>query len=332
MDTDPDHKNGGMEMKVQFFLLIIFVLAATACQPSTELVPTPRVEQEQATDVPAPTIPPPTPTPQPKLDELVMAAMAGWNSDQISPDQVELTLSYFSDDAVFTMVGFPPQMPAEFRGKEAIRASYESWMPLHPKLVVKIEAVDGNVVTATTSYWSDPTRAMEIAPLVGEDVYIFKDGKIISETWTLTEESQTQFTSAMATATAPTVSPEALAVSLDELVGIWKGYWSDRTPVYFEIKEGGRYRTFFPSGNLLSGGNEISKGNVSFENSMLIFLSVSGNDAAEACLKNPRAEYMVYVTKQGDKSIQLRFELVGEDNCVDREVYLNGSTLTAVNP
>jgi hypothetical protein len=30
----------------------------------------------------------------------------------------------------------------EFKGKEAVRAAYESWMPLHPKLEVKIEAVE----------------------------------------------------------------------------------------------------------------------------------------------------------------------------------------------
>jgi hypothetical protein len=276
-------------------------------------------------------MPPPTPTPLPKLDELVMAAMGGWNSDSISPDQVELTLSYFADDAVFTMVGFPPEMPAGFIGKEAIRAAYESWLPLHPRLEVKIESIEGDTVTATTSYWSDPMRAMAIAPLVGKDEYTFQDGKITSETWTLTEESQTQFINAMATATAPTPSPEALAVSLDELVGIWKGYWSDVTDVYFEIKEGGRFRTFLPGGSLISGGDEISKGYVSFENSKLIFLSTSGN-VAEVCAKNPGAEYTVYVTKQGEKTVQLRFELDGEDNCVDRKEYLNGRILTLVEP
>jgi hypothetical protein len=129
----------------------------------------------------------------------------------------------------------------------------------------------------------------------------------------------------MAAAAAPTPFPEALAVSLDELVGTWKGYWSDKTSVYFEIKEGGRSRTFFPN------GDEIDKGYVSFENSKLIFPSV-GRNAADVCLKNPRGEYMVYVTKQGEQTIKLRFELVGEDYCVDRKEYLNGRTLTPVEP
>lgn len=312
-------------MKKQILFSVIFVLVISACQSSPTVAPTPQLLQEQATIAPTPTTPPPTPTPLPKLDELVMAAMGGWNSDEISLDQVDLTLSYFVDDAVFTMVGFPPQIPSEFKGKEAIRAAYESWIPIHPKLEVIIETVEGNKVFATTSYWSDPTRAMKIAPLVGKDVYIFEDGKIISETWTLIEESQTQFASAMATAAAPTPSPEILAVSLDELVGIWKGYWSDTTYIYFEIKKVGRFRTFFPN------GEDISTGFVKFEDNKLIFTSAIGNHA-DICTENPKAEYMVYVTKQGEQVITLRFELVGEEYCVNREEFLNSNTLTPVEP
>jgi len=344
--SKPKHEYGGTEMKTQLLLLVIVLVALAACNSSQAVEPTAQPEQEQATSAPTPTSPsatptsrpatptsppatptnpPPSPTPLPKLDELVMAAMAGWNSDQISPDQVDLTLSYFADDAVFKMLGFPPDIPSEFKGKEAIRAAFESWMPLHPKLEVKIEAVEGDTVIATTSYWSDPMRAMKVAPLVGKDVYIFMDGKIASETWTLTEETQSKLASAMATAAAPTPSPEALAASLDELVGNWEGYWSDQTSLYFEVKEGGGWRVYFPN------GDEISGGTVTFEDGKLIFLSMSGN-AAHICLNNPRAEYVVYVTKQGEQSIKLRFELVGEDQCADRKEFLNGRELTPVKP
>ena len=316
-------------MKKHILLWAIIVLALSACKPSPTAEPRPQVEQEQATIVPQPTPtpppPPPTSTPLPKLDELVMAAMAGWNSDQISPDQIELTLSYYADDAVFTIVGMPPQIPGEFIGREAIQAAFESWLPLHPRLEVKIESVGGDTVTATTSYWSDPTRAMKVAPLVGKDVYLFEDGKIVSETWTLNEESQSQFASAMATATAPTPSPEGLAASIDELVGNWKGYWSDVTSVYFELKDTGAYRTYFPN------GDEISKGYVTFEDGKLIYSSqASGPSVTEAC-KYP-AVYEAYVVRQGDETIQIRFVLIGEDPCIDRNEYMNGKTLTPVKP
>ena len=337
-------------MKKQLFLLVIVLLTLVACGSSPAVEPTAQPEQELATIAPTPTNPPatattapatptnppatatspppaptPSPTPLPKLDELVMAAMEGWNSDEINPDQIDLTISYFADDAIFRMVGFPPTIPSEFKGKEAIRAAYESWMPLHPKLEVKIETVEGDTVTATTSYWSDPMRAMKVAPLVGADVYVFVDGKIASETWTLTEESQSKFASAMATAAAPTPAPEGLAASLDELAGNWNGRWSDTTSIYFEITEDGRTRTYFPN------GEEINRGTAAFEDGKLILISLSGV-VADICAKNPRAEYTVYVTKQGEQSIILRFELVGEDYCANRKEYLNGRKLTPVKP
>ena len=102
------------------------------------------------------------------------------------------------------MVGFPPEVLADFAGKEDIRAAYESWLPLHPKLEVTIQKVEGDTVTAMTRYWSDPTRGMGIAPLEGIDVYVVKDGKIVSEVWTLTDESREKFQAAFAAAMAPT--------------------------------------------------------------------------------------------------------------------------------
>jgi ketosteroid isomerase-like protein len=312
-------------MKNRRFLIVIVVLALSACRPSPGVGPTVQIGQEQATIPPTPTTLPPTPSPQPKLDELVTAAMEGWSSDQINPDQVELTIAYYADDAVFKMVGFPPTTPSEFQGKEAIRAAFESWIPLHPKLEVKIEAVEGDTVIATTSYWSDPVRAMKVAPLVGKDVYVFVDGRIASQTWTLTEESQNKFASAIAAATTPTPSPETLAASLDELIGTWQGRWSDTHVILFEVKEGGRSRTYF------TNGDDIDRATLKFENGKLIFPTVTGT-VPVICKENPRGEYTVYVTKQGEKIVQLRFELVGEDYCADRKEFLNGRKLTPVKP
>lgn len=323
-------------MKRQLFhlLIVAVLLALSACTASQTAEPVAQVEEVSATSTLPPTEPPPTatlvptpvPTPLPALDELVMEAMAGWNSEEISPDQIDLTVSYFADDAEFEMIGFPPDVPGRFVGKEEIRAAFESWLPLHPKLEVIIEAVEEDTVTATTSYWSDPLRAMHIAPLVGTDVYVFEDGKIVSETWTLTEESQSGFANAMATAAAPTPSPEAPAASLDDLVGLWSGYWSDQTPLYFEIEEDGAFTISLPE------GDRIIWGKVTFEDGKLVFTSADGNVATK-CAENPRADYLVYVTKQGDQSVKLRFELASEEEqCVDRQEFLDGRVLKPVNP
>ena len=129
-------------MKRQLFFLVIVavLLALSACTASQVAEPVGQIEQAGATSTSLPTNPPPTatlvptpfPTPAPRLDELVMAAMGGWNSDEIGADQIDLTISYFADAAVFEMIGFPPDMPSRFVGREAIRAAYESWLPLHP--------------------------------------------------------------------------------------------------------------------------------------------------------------------------------------------------------
>lgn len=326
-------------MKRPLFLLVFVavLLALSACTAPQTAEPAAPVEQGEATITTPPTDPPqtatpvptpvptPIPTPLPEPDELVMAAMGGWDSDEINADQIELTIAHFADDAVFEMIGFPPDVPSQFIGKEAIRAAFESWLPLHPRLQVQIETVEDNTVTATTSYWSDPMREMKIAPLVGTDVYVFEGGKIVSETWTLTEETQRKLASGMATAAAPTPSPEGPAASLDELVGRWSGYWSDQTPLYFDIGADGNFTISLPE------GDRIIWGTLTFEDGKLIFTSSEGN-VASICAENPMAEYLVYVTKQGDQTIKLRFELDSEEQCGDRKEFLDDRQLKPVNP
>ena len=123
----------------------------------------------------------------------------------------------------------------------------------------------------------------------------------------------------------PTLSPEALAGSITDLVGTWKGRWSDTTSIYQEFTEDGTYRVFFPN------GDEISSGRFSFEGGQIRYESVKGA-AADRCVQNPSAIYEVYVTKRGDQSVKLRFVLASEENCVDRKDFLDGKTHTRVEP
>ena len=123
----------------------------------------------------------------------------------------------------------------------------------------------------------------------------------------------------------PALSPEALAGSITDLVGTWKGKWSDTTSIYQEFTGDGTYRVFFPN------GDEISSGRFSFEGGQIRYVSVKGA-AADRCVQNPSAIYEVYVTKRGDQSVKLRFVLVGEDNCVDRKEFLDGNTHSRVEP
>jgi hypothetical protein len=137
---------------------------------------------------------------KPKPNEIVLAATQGWSSENVDETQIDAMLAYFADDAVFKMVGMPTGIPSTFSGKEAIREAYVGWLPLHPRLQVEIQNVDGETVTANTRYWSDMMTSLGVAPLEGTDVYIIKDGKIQSETWTLTTESSMKLLAAMTAA------------------------------------------------------------------------------------------------------------------------------------
>jgi len=123
----------------------------------------------------------------------------------------------------------------------------------------------------------------------------------------------------------PALSPEVPVGSITDLVGTWKGRWSDTTSIYQEFTEDGTYRVFFPN------GDEIGSGEFSFEGGQIRFEHVEGA-VAERCLQNPSAIYEVYVTKRGDQSVKLRFVLVGEDACVDRKEFLDGNTHSRVEP
>jgi hypothetical protein len=217
------------------------------------------------------------------------------------------------------MVGFPPEIKAEFVGKEAIRAAYESWLPLHPRLDVKPMKVEGNTVTASTSYWSDPTRGLGVTPLVGTDVYVFEGDKIVSETWTLTDESQQKFSTALATVTAPTptptLAPETPISSLADVVGSWR-IWIGGDPNLLR---------FLPDGRFIVNENS-SKGTIAVEGSQVHFLTES------YCPSAQEARYEVYVIKQDGTPVRLRFVLVGEDGCAERKDALDGKNLVPAKP
>jgi hypothetical protein len=52
--------------------------------------------------------------------------------------------------------------------------------------------------------------------------------------------------------------------------------------------------------------------------------------ASTDCVNNPQATYEVYITYLDDQPEKLRFLLVGEDHCIDRQTFLDGQTLTWV--
>lgn len=107
-------------------------------------------------------------------------------------------------------------------------------------------------------------------------------------------------------APAPTSAPvEALASSVNDLVGVWK---FTQSPLRIEFKADGSYGVYFGSG---SQTETADAGNYTFDAGKVTWVSSSG------CIDKP-ATYEVYVTKQDGKPVSLRLQVVGSDPCGDR--------------
>lgn len=116
----------------------------------------------------------------------------------LSASGVEASLAYFADDAVYKLVGLPPNLPSTYTGKEQLRAWMNDLLADHFELQVEVIKEEGDTVTTKTLTWSDMTRNLGVAPLVATEVYVVKDGKIAHVTWTITPESQAKFMRALA--------------------------------------------------------------------------------------------------------------------------------------
>jgi hypothetical protein len=65
----------------------------------------------------------------------------------------------------------------------------------------------------------------------------------------------------------------------------------------------------------------------SLESGRITFGRAQGTAVGVECAANPAATYEVFVTKEGSQPIALRYALVGQDHCPDRQEALDGKTL-----
>ena len=115
----------------------------------------------------------------------------------INAGDIEASLTYFADDAVYQLVGLPPNLPDTYAGKEQLRAWCTELAADHFEIQINVVSEEGNVVTSRTLTWNDMTRNLGIAPLVATEVYVIEGGKIKRATWTLSPESQAKMQAAM---------------------------------------------------------------------------------------------------------------------------------------
>lgn len=158
---------------ISVFSMLLFLLMA--CQPTT----------------PEEVVLPPTAT-VPSPDMIINDAIDAWNAGDVATLK-----TLFAGDAV---VCFPDWGDECTTGTEEIGAWIEELVAAN--FIIEPESLEtmGDTVTVMAKVWADPTRELGIAPLVTTDVYAVQDGKITSQTSTLTEESSTKLMSAMAAA------------------------------------------------------------------------------------------------------------------------------------
>jgi len=126
-----------------------------------------------------------------KPEAVVNAAIDAWNAGD-----VDTLKSLFADDAV---AYFPDWGDTE-TGAEEIGAWIEGLAAANFVIEPESIEVEGDTVTVVAKVWADPTRELGVAPLVTIDVYTAENGKITSQTSTLTEESAAKLMEAMAAA------------------------------------------------------------------------------------------------------------------------------------
>ena len=121
------------------------------------------------------------------LEALVIASAEALNAGDL-----EAVLSYYADDAVFETVPFN-----KYTGKEEIRAYMEEAIALNATVEYEILQVEGDTVTSRTWYTDDDLRALGLN-LEGIEVATLQDGKIVTQTWTATDETMAALEAAMA--------------------------------------------------------------------------------------------------------------------------------------
>jgi len=126
----------------------------------------------------------------------------------------------------------------------------------------------------------------------------------------------------------PTAIPptEVPAGSIEDVVGTWRGRWSDTSLLNMELNEFGSSRLFWMD------GTTIVRNQFSLERGRITWGRAQGTAVGGECAANPVATYDVFVTEEGSQPVALRFVLVGEDHCPDRQEFLDGKTLKWVEP
>lgn len=187
-----------MPARALFYCGLFVLLIAGACSPAAKggLTALPQAGPTPGT-VPGTlpgTIPGTVPGTVPGGPEaVVLAALAGWDAEEVDEATLEASLAYFAGDAVYYVMGLPTG-PETYAGKASIRGWRRGLLAQGFRLraeVLSVDATGGNdgTVVTLTETWTDATRRAGIAPLIALEAYMVEDGLIRQVVWSLTEGS-----------------------------------------------------------------------------------------------------------------------------------------------
>ena len=141
---------------------------------------------------------------------LIMA----WNEAQNAGD-ADAALSFMAEAAYIQLV--PPPMEGHdgiFRGKDEIRAWWENLYALNGASTVSDCQVAGETVTCLLNYTDDSLKALGLASINNDTVFVVREGKIQTYTATITEASMAAMMAAMPPQSMPETGGCAVPIGL----------------------------------------------------------------------------------------------------------------------
>lgn len=238
------------------------------------------------------------PSPQKVADAWQAALNAG---------DIDKALSFLAEDAVVSIVPPGPDGVGSYTGYAEIRGWYETMVAAKGSTTLSGCKIDGGTISCLDTYSDEGLKSMGVDFIEGQWVAVVSGGKIRSYTATITPESLAKF--------PPPPAAEQRLTTAEAIAGKWKAQNGN----YVVLHEFRANSTVIVN---VSGVGLISSGPFSFEDDLLKFDDRTGDCAGMV------GRYEVYGTYEGDRLVQLRFVLVGEDSCGDRRETLDGNTMT----
>lgn len=131
---------------------------------------------------------------------------------------LEATMALFADDAVVQIR--PEALGSTSTGKDAVRKWFSDLYAGNFSITVADMKAQGNTVTDRATISSDGLRQLGLASLDGNEEYTVRDGKIVSMTFTYTDDSLAKLQAAVAAAQAAQ-APQALPRTGGAETALW---------------------------------------------------------------------------------------------------------------